>query len=107
MTDADARVREVPTGHGNELPLVAAGIQTKHQHAVGYAVARLAVGERRAEVVELSTPRADSELADPVVRIRRPVRGLRREPLIEMVVPVQHDLHVVLVQGVPERTRSG
>ena len=106
MTRRAARVGERLARHRDELPGIAVVVQPQLQHAEGAAVAGLTqrenVGLRPAAV----PTRPGDELAHPVHRIGRAVRLHRREPLVEVAVPVHDDIGVRRVQIVDERPRA-
>ncbi len=86
-------------------PVIAISAQGQLDHAVGRIVAHLAVGADQEEVVELAAAGADDELADAARRVEGAGGRLRSEALIGMIVPVDHDVGVGIVQGLPQRLR--
>ncbi len=73
------------------------------QDAPARVVAEFAVGKGRPELIQLVAAGADDELADATRGIRRSVALLRRKPLVDVLVPRQHDLHAGGVQRIEER----
>src|SRR2546423_4877347 len=51
--------------------------------------------------------RSDDKLADAVVGIGVTLRSLRREALVLVVMPGEHNLRSRLIQGSPQRERAG
>ena len=64
-------------------------------------------GADRGEGAGLPAAGADHELADAVLRIGLAGRVLRRETLVVVVVPRQHDVRSGGVEGPPERVEGG
>src|SRR4051794_24612545 len=98
-----AALPRVPRGAvgGNELPAVVVAMQNEHQHApdtrLHLAVGLNAAGNR----IESAAAGADHELADAVHRIRGAVGILRREALVYVVVPVDHDVDFEVIERPP------
>ena len=67
------------------------------------AMAELAVRRGAAELPQLRAAGPDDDLADPAGPFLLAARVLRREPLVVVVVAVDHELRAVLVEQVPER----
>src|SRR3990170_1442040 len=101
---AAARVLERPSGHRDEPPVVAVGVQRELEDAEGVRVADLAVRFGAPERVVALAAGADDEVPD-AVRVGPLVGILRGDPLVAVVVPVQHDIRTRLVERLPERFR--
>jgi hypothetical protein len=100
---AGAGVAEALAGDGEEVPVVAVGLQCQLQHAVGRAPP-LAVGlERRLEAVRAGASGPEGELADPEDGVGLLLGVLGGETLVDVLVPVEDQVGAVLVQGVPQR----
>ncbi len=80
--------------------------QSQLHHTIGRAVPNLAVGLRGSERLVLVAPGADHELPDTVDVVLL-IGVLRCEPLIAVVVAVQHDIDPGLIQVGPELGRAG
>src|SRR5436190_12714601 len=99
-----ARVERVAARRA-ERPVVARRVQRQEQRPEAPRLLPvLAVGDAagNAELLRADPARADDVLPDPVLRIGHAVRVLRGEPLVIVVVPVQHDVGVRGVEGLPE-----
>src|SRR5438093_8354442 len=64
MAPAAPGVGETVTDDGHELPRIAARPQRQLQHAIGRAVANLAIGQRWPEPIMATSSRADDKLPD-------------------------------------------
>ena len=89
MTGSASHVGERLAGDGEELPVVAGGVQRQLQ-------------DGRPEREQASAAHAHDELADPVDRVGQARRGLRREPLVVMIMAVEHEVRSPVVQGLPQ-----
>src|SRR5437667_2071932 len=106
VTAAAARVGEGAPRDGDELPGVGTGRQRELQHAERRAVEQLAVRQRCPLVVVVAlAARADHELPNPSSRIGRARGRLRRESLVVVLVPGDHDVGPGVVQRLPQRLR--
>src|ERR671933_742802 len=88
-----ARVGEGAIAAGRlreELPVEARGMQRQLEDAVGGVVAHHAVVCCRAEAVVVHAARAHDDLSDTVRRVGVARRILRREALVDVIVPVEH-----------------
>ena len=99
-----AGVGERLAGLGDELPVVACGVQRQLEDAVGRGVAHLAVWRDRGDRGVVLAAGADDELADPAGRVGDPGGGLLGEALVDVVMAVQHDVCVGGIQRVPQRS---
>lgn len=50
---------------------------------------------------------SDNELAEASGCVQRSVWSLRGKPLIDVVMSIQYDIHIVIVQSLPDRLRIG
>src|SRR6266566_9671614 len=108
MAGPGAAVREAPPGDGDELPGVAVRTEGEFQHARGLGVMHLAVRQRAAiEGVAPDPARADGELPDAHLGLRRAVGALRGEALVHFVVRIDHDRGRGRVEIVPHRFHGG
>src|SRR5438132_784963 len=106
VAGAVARIRGRLACHGDELPAVRPVFQREPQHAVHAGDAHLAVGDRRAERVGTRpAARADHELSNSAGLVEGAAGGLRREPLVVVLVPREHDVRAGVVQRLPQRLR--
>ena len=96
---------KVSSGLGQELPLVAAGVERELEDAEGPGVLHLRVGQRRVQRVVLRAALADHELAHAALVVQLPVGRLGREALVGVVVAAVDELGAVLVEQLPERGR--
>src|SRR5664280_3088186 len=96
------RVGERAAGDRNELPAVAMELESHAQDAEGATVVGLGGGSGHEDRSMASPARTGYELADPI-RIDLAVRRLLSEPLVVVVVAVQHDVSVEGVKVVPPR----
>src|SRR6187549_2677490 len=79
VADVGAGVGERAAGLGHELPVVTAWLERQAQHAVGVAIADLAIWFRSCEAVVAATAGAGHELAHAAPRVGNGTWGLRRE----------------------------
>src|SRR2546423_1764803 len=63
-------VGETVTGDGNEPPRIAVRAQRNLQHAIGRAVANLAIGQRWPEPIMATSSRPDDKLPDAAIGVR-------------------------------------
>ena len=93
------------THRGGSQPerLLRARVQRELEHAVAGVVAHLAVGLRARERVQPGAAGAGDELADSAGGISLAGWVLRREPLVLVVVPVDHEVGAGGVEVAPER----
>src|SRR6185437_8149993 len=104
VAQAAPRVGERLPGDGDELPGVRARIQGELEHPPGVRVPNLTVRYRRgAAAIEAGATSAHDEGADAVHRVAHGRRGLGRQALIAVLVPIDYDVRAVRVQGVPQR----
>src|SRR5207245_11269341 len=101
VTRARSRVREGHPGFGDELPVVARGVERELQDAKGVVVAHLAVLDRGHDRVMAPAARAHDELAYAARGIERPAPLLRREALVVVVMATQDDVRVEVVERLP------
>ncbi len=87
---------------GQEPPVRAGLVQRQPEHPVGVVVAHQAVGAGAADPTELLAPGADDDLGEAVDRVRRAGRVLGGEPLVVVVVAVEHQLRTGVVEVLPE-----
>ncbi len=102
-----SRIAERLSGHRYELPRVGRRVERKLQDTVGRTVAHLTVGPRSSRFLQVLATRAHDKLAHALGRVRCPRRCLRCEPLVVVVVRVQHDVRAPVVQRVPQRLHGG
>jgi hypothetical protein len=90
VAGAAALVAEGGAGRVHEPPAVAARRQGEPQDPEGAGLADLAVGGHRAERLPRGAAGADHELADAARGIGLAERVLEGEPLVVVVVAVEH-----------------
>src|ERR1051326_5164069 len=100
MAGGAALVGEAAVG-GLEDPLIVARVQGELEDAVIGVVSNQRVRLDVLELFQCRSSGADDELADAADH-GLPVDVHRREPLVVVVMPDQHDLRVRLGQGGPE-----
>src|SRR5215208_476971 len=103
MTPAAAGVREGSLVNRYEIPVVAARLERELDDPVGVRVANLAISLYLPESSETSTARAYHELPDPPFFVQFPLRILRGEALVVVVVARDHNLGVVCIERIPDR----
>ncbi len=104
VTPSHARIGEGPSRNRDELPLVAPRVKSQLEDAERVIVADLAVGQGGSdEWMMRCTTGTHDELPEPSARISDPIRTLRREALVDVIVPSQHDLRTAVEQSLPER----
>ena len=105
VAGAAPRVGERLAGDRDKLPIEAAGAERQFEDAEGDVVAHLGIRRDRPEGEQpLAAPGPDDDFADAVGRIQRTRRGLGREPLIVVVMAVEHELDSGVVQRAPQRS---
>jgi hypothetical protein len=107
VTHTTSRITETLPRDWNEPPLVACRKESELQDSEGAGVPHLTIGYRIAEGSGVSTASAGDELANSTLRIRAAVGILRCEPLIIMIVAVDHHVGIGPIQGLPERFHLG
>src|ERR1051325_4115161 len=103
MAAPRAAIGEGVASRGDELPGVSRLEERQLDDAVALAREYLAVRLPRKQRVRHDPARAYGELPNAVVRIRRPVGGLRRETLVHFIARAEHDLGPGRVEIIPER----
>src|SRR5512138_3776577 len=101
MTGGAATVCKCASGNGDELPVIAGGMQGQLQYAIAGTVLDLTGRQNTAEVIVISAARADHELAHPLW-IGLPVRVHRGEALIVVFVAVEDQFGTGIRQDLPE-----
>src|SRR5262245_58467245 len=105
MTRSGAGVRIRLARDRDELPAVVTGPDAQLQDSERVAVVRLGVRDRRAERVVTLSAGAHHEFPDSLDLVQLPVRGLRREALVVVIMSYDHDLRPRVVEVLPERDR--
>src|SRR3954470_13885356 len=102
LTGRDARGRafvlEPGARYRDELPAISARAQRQLQHAIRTVTVHLAVAGDPAKLVHTTAAGAGDELPDAVLGIGFPLVVLRREPFVDVIVPVEHDIRAGLVE---------
>src|SRR5215204_6444341 len=104
VTGATPGIGKALAGFGDELPVVAGGMQAQLQDAEGLIVAHL--GRRRQGLrkrSEVGAAGADHELADASPRVSGAGGIERGVALVVMRVPGKNDLRPRLIQRLPQR----
>ena len=104
---ARATVGERAPWRREELPVVARRVQDQLQHAEAGVLEHLRVRLQRAEDLEVAAAGSHDELTDASDVVGRAVWCLRREALVVVGVPRQHDVGVRVVQRLPQRLEGG
>src|SRR5690348_13143920 len=99
------RIAERAAAGSQERPRIRAWVQGQLQHSRRGVVACFAVGERRAEVVQACSSGTDDELPDAPLEVRDSGGGLKREALVHVVMPGDHDIGAVVVERLPQGLR--
>src|SRR5688572_2906212 len=100
---AAATISERLSSDWNEFPVVATSTQGELHDAVAVAVHHFAVGDGCSDASETGPAGPHDELPESAREIEDAARRLRREALIVVIVPDDHELRVVFVQRRPER----
>src|SRR5262245_59987665 len=103
MTGPGSGLAEALPGDGNKLPAVRVRRECELQHAVDVGFPHFAIGLDRIERKSVDAAGSHGELTDAVGQIRQATGRLRREPLVEAIMAVQHDLGTRGVERIPER----
>src|SRR2546430_13413307 len=103
MAHSGAVIEECAALDGEEFPRVAAFEQRQLEQSVGVAVPLFAVRRDGAEEVMAIAPSSDDEFPNTVRWIRLAIRRLVREPLIEMLMPIEDNFRAGLIQRLPQR----
>src|ERR1700747_585002 len=90
----------------DELPFVRAGMEGYLQNTEGVGIPNLGRRKRRGERAMIPSAGPSDEFPD-ASRVRLAIRILRREPLVVVVVSVDHDRRPSLIQVHPERFHLG
>src|SRR5687768_16270453 len=97
----DAGIAERGALDWDELPGVAAVLQ-RERPDTPHAGQRFAVGGSSRQLIRVGAASAHDELPDAALWIERAVGGLRRAPLVDVIVPVDDEVDVVLVKDAPQ-----
>src|SRR3954468_24962262 len=100
MTAIAARVRDAAV-HRLECPRIFAVPEGERDHSVLVIDEDFTVRLTRADAVELRAPRANGELADAGSWIASSYGVLRREALVQVIVPRHDHIDAVGVHDVP------
>src|SRR4051812_20779314 len=103
MTGATAGIGKGLTGLGDELPVVARGMQAQLQDPEGVVVGRLDIGRRVGQRDVVGTAGADDELADTMLPIEGAIRVLERVALIVVIMSSQDNLRPRVIERLPQR----
>src|ERR1700722_11542524 len=103
LARAASGIAESFPGLGNEFPVVAFGMQGKLQNSVGIGIAQFAGSYRRCKRAVTLASGAHYEFSYAVRKIEFPVRILRCETFVVVVVAVQYQSRVRGVQILPKR----
>ena len=82
-------------------------MELHHQYAVHAGDLDVAHGVVSCELRELGSTGPNSELADPLSRVRLPTRAQRDEVFVDVIMTVQHHFSTRLVEVVPEGSHRG
>src|SRR5215213_7610881 len=92
---------EGPAPRRDEPPLVAVRMEGELQDAVGLVVVDLAVGDGLQDRVVALASGANHKLPDAALGVWSPVRVLRREALVVVLVAGEHHVYARCVENVP------
>src|SRR5215208_5941652 len=92
---------EGPAPRRDESPLVAVRMECELQDAVGVVVVDLAVGDGLQDRVVALASGANHKLPDPTLGVGFPVRVLRCEALVVVLVAREHYVYARCVENVP------
>src|SRR5882762_551353 len=108
VAGACSRISKRLTRLRNKLPVVALGMQRQLQDAISIVIARLAVRLGRAKhPVRILPPAAHNKFPNAAVLVELPVRILRRETLVVVIVSVDDHVRPGFVERVPKRLHHG
>jgi hypothetical protein len=107
MTISCAGVSKRLTGFGHKLPIVTRWMQCHFENPIGIHIADFAVCSDRRERGVIRSPTAYNELPNAAGRINCRIRCLRRKSFINMVMPVQDDINIIIVESLPNGLRIG
>src|SRR6478672_689925 len=84
-------------------------MQGQFEYTISINVADFAIGRDRSQRSVIRPATADDELSNPTGCINCRVGRLRRKALINMVMPVQNQVYIIIVQNLPDglRVRRG
>src|SRR5579864_1042237 len=89
---------------GNELPVVALGLQREFENSEGRGVANFTVGFRRlGKWPVIFSAGADDEFANAALRVRGGIGCLRREALVVVIVAANDHVGIGIVKRLPQR----
>ena len=103
MAIATAGIGEALPCLGNELPVVAAGLEGELQDAEGCGIAHFAVGFCFPEGAVILAAGAHDEFANAARGICSAIRRLRGEALVIVIVAGDHDVGVGFVESLEKR----
>jgi len=103
VADAAAGVGEGLAFFGDELKVIALGLQGELEDAKGGIVANFAIRLGFAERAMILSARANNEFANATRGIRRSVRSLGSKTLVVVVVAVDDHVGVGVVKRIPKR----
>src|SRR5215472_10797294 len=101
MADAGAGVGEGLAFFGDELPVVAFGLQGEPENAEGGVVANFAVWLWFFEGAVILSAGTDDKFADATLGVGSSIRRLWSKALVVVVVAIDDHVRVGLIEGIP------
>ena len=97
MTKGTPRIRERLACFRHELPIKTSGVECQLENSKGINVSDLTIPDNCCQRRMIGSPTTHNELTDAADRVQRSTRCLGGEPLIDMVMPSQDQIRVVVV----------
>ena len=107
MTISRACVGKRFTRFRHKLPIITRWMQCQFENSKGIYIADFAVCSDRSKGGVIRSAAADNELSNTTCSINGSTWRLRRKPLVNMVMPVQDNVNIIIVESLPNRLGIG
>jgi DNA-directed RNA polymerase subunit N (RpoN/RPB10) len=91
----------------HKLPIITCGMQGQFEDPKGIHIADFAICKYCCKRGVIGSPATHDELSDPARSIKRSIRCLRRKSLVNMVMPIQDNVNIIIVESLPNRLSIG
>jgi hypothetical protein len=105
MTISCARVVKRFTRFRHKLPIITRWMQCQFENSIGINIADFAVCSDRSKRGVIRSATAYDEFPNPAGRIHCRVWCLRRKSLVNMVMPVQDNINIIIIESLPDGLR--
>lgn len=103
MTGAVSRIGKLTARDGNELPVIAARVQTQFENSKSFVAPDFSGGQRPIKSALILATCSNHELSYAFLRVGHTVWSLGRKTFVVVIVAVQDDVGASFIEVIPKR----